>query len=95
MDRVWLRMPASERSNTPERIITGFWQPWVVILAGEYHSNGTYLGEYPTGEGWGCWWDTDEGEYYDYDEDGELCGDHEAPDYGPTHWAPMEPPEFP
>ena len=68
-------MPAT--SDLPQRATTGYWQKWEDELGSEYHANGTYLGQYPTGEGFGDTWMTHEGDY-----------ETDAPN-GPTAWQPL------
>ena len=60
------------------RVTSGAYQKEIDEMGSEYHSNGTYLGEYPTGNTSPAMWMSWDGGFLD-----------EEP---PTHWMPLPPP---
>lgn len=77
----WKDIASAPRDGTEiilrkgDRVTAGAWIEWTKSEA-EFHSNGTYLGnyEYDSGASWSSW-------------DGGFCDDDE-----PTHWQPLPAP---
>lgn len=81
---VVLLLPATP--DAPIRARSGYWQEWHDEVAAEFHNTGEYLGQFPTGDGYGNFWWTWEGDYGHEPPQAEYAA------FAPTHWQPLPTP---
>lgn len=81
---VVLLLPATP--DAPIRARSGYWQEWHDEVAAEFHNTGEYLGQFPTGDGYGNFWWTWEGDYGHEPPQAEYAA------FAPTHWQPLPAP---